>query len=93
MTVKKPERLHDYVSPVMSTDRWVDFVPRKDDIFVCTSYKAGTTWTQTICALLVFQDPKLPGTLSDLSPWVEVVTRPIEDVLAGRLRLGVTRSK
>ncbi len=80
--MKKPERLHEYKSPFMDTGRWADFEPRKGDIFVCTSYKAGTTWTQTICALLVFQKPELPGRLSDLSPWIEVITKPIENVLA-----------
>ncbi len=80
--MKKPERLHEYKSPFMDTDRWADFEPRKGDIFVCTSYKAGTTWMQTICALLVFQRPELPRRLSDLSPWIEVITRPIGDVLA-----------
>lgn len=80
--MNKPERLHDYVTPLMSTDRWAGFDPRRDDILVCTSYKAGTTWTQTICALLIFQKAALPGRLSDLSPWVEVLTRPIDEVLA-----------
>ncbi len=80
--MRKPERLHEYKSLLMDTGRWADFKPRKDDIFVCTSYKAGTTWTQTICALLIFQQPELPGRLSDLSPWIELLTKPIEEVLA-----------
>jgi aryl sulfotransferase len=80
--MSKPERRHAYVNPVMSTERWTGFTHRPGDIFVCTSYKAGTTWTQTICALLVFQTPELPAALSDLSPWIEVVTRPIDEVLA-----------
>ena len=79
--MNKPERLHEYKSPFMDTGRWADFEPRPDDIFVCTSYKAGTTWLQTICALLIVQKPELPGRLSDLSPWVEVITQPIKDVL------------
>ena len=55
---------------------------RPQDIVISTGYKAGTTWMQTICALLVFQRPELPRRLSDLSPWIEVITRPIGDVLA-----------
>ena len=81
--MRKPERLHEYKSLLMDTDRWADFKPRKDDIFVCTSYKAGTTWTQTLCALLVFQNPELPGPLGELSAWIELLTRPIDEVLAG----------
>ena len=30
-------------------------VPRDDDIIINTSYKSGTTWTQTIIANLIFQ--------------------------------------
>ena len=66
----------------MDTARWEDFEPRPDDVFVCTSYKAGTTWTQMICALLVFQKPELPAPLSRLSPWIEVLTQPVEEMLA-----------
>ena len=80
--MRKPERLHEYKGALMDSGRWAKFRPRKDDIFVCTSYKAGTTWTQTICALLIFQQPELPGRLSDLSPWIELLTKPIEEVLA-----------
>ncbi|MBW2282686.1 MAG: sulfotransferase domain-containing protein [Deltaproteobacteria bacterium] len=77
-----PERLRDYKSPLMDTARWEGFVPRPDDVFVCTSYKAGTTWTQMICGLLIFNKPELPAPLSDLSPWIEVLTQPAEDMLA-----------
>lgn len=56
------------------SERWFGFVPRAGDIYVCTSYKSGTTWTQMITALLVFQTPTLASPLNELSPWVDLVT-------------------
>jgi aryl sulfotransferase len=51
--------------------RWASFPLREGDIIVSTPMKCGTTWTQMICALLVFQDPSLPAPLSTLSPWLD----------------------
>ncbi len=53
MSARRPKLLHIYSSPIMNSARWEGFDPRPDDILVCTSYKAGTTWMQMICALLV----------------------------------------
>lgn len=58
--MKKPERTHRYQNSVMNTDRWDAYQPRQDDIIITTSYKAGTTWLQAICAALVFQQPQPP---------------------------------
>ncbi len=82
MRADRPERLHDYTSPMMDSRRWAGFKPRDDDIVVCTSYKAGTTWTQMICALLVLQKTDLGRPLTEISPWVDIQADPIEDVLA-----------
>ncbi len=60
--------------------RWNSFDTRPDDIIVCTSYKAGTTWTQMICALLVHQTPDLPRPLAELSPWLDLRVAPIEEI-------------
>ena len=37
---------------------------------------------QMICAPLIFQDPVLPGRLTELSPWVDVQTEAADDMLA-----------
>ncbi len=81
MTNSKPERIHRYQNLFMDSARWDGFSPRKDDIFVCTPYKSGSTWTQMICALVIFQKPDLPARLSDLSPWLDMRIAPIKEIL------------
>jgi len=71
-----------YKGPITNTDRWTNFRHRAGDIFVCTPPKCGTTWTQAICAMLVFgkaDHGKQPGVLS---PWLDAEFAPIEDDLA-----------
>jgi aryl sulfotransferase len=52
-------------------ERWDSWVPDKGDILVCTPAKCGTTWTQTILAMLVHGGAELPARLPVLSPWVD----------------------
>ncbi len=72
--------LHRYTSPDEDSARWWDFPFRPGDIVISTRSKSGTTWAQMICLLLVFQDPDLPGDLGALSPWLDWLVRPKEDV-------------
>lgn len=65
-----------------NSERWAGFELREDDIIISTPPKCGTTWMQMQCALLVFRTPDLPGPLSTLSPWLDMNTRPLADVLA-----------
>ena len=74
--------VRQYAHPTWTSDRWQGFEPRAGDILICTPYKSGTTWMQMICALLVFQSADLPGTLSELSPWIEIRSEPVEAVHA-----------
>ncbi|THV30301.1 sulfotransferase domain-containing protein [Glycomyces paridis] len=62
--------------------RWLDFPMRDDDIVISTRSKHGTTWTQMICALLIFQTPDLPAPLPELSPWLDWTIAPREAVFA-----------
>lgn len=69
--MKTMEKRH-YDHFVFDSARWEGFEFRPDDIVICTSYKAGTTWTQMICALLIFQTPDLPMPLAEISPWLDM---------------------
>src|ERR1700722_6761484 len=62
--------------------RWSGFPCRDGDIVISTRSKSGTTWMQMICALLVFQTPRLPAPLGELSPWLEWQTVPREELFA-----------
>lgn len=64
-----------YQSFVSDNARWDGFSFRPGDIIISPPAKCGTTWTQMICALLVFQTPDLPQTLDLLSPWMEIRLR------------------
>ena len=77
-----PEQIHHYQNAVMNSSRWENFEPREDDILITTSYKAGTTWMQGICAALVFQQPQPSVAQDELTPWLDANFAPIEDVLA-----------
>ena len=71
-----------YRHPVWDSARWQGFDPRADDILICTPYKAGTTWTQMICALLIFQKAEFGLPLSEISPWLELRAAPGEEIRA-----------
>jgi aryl sulfotransferase len=71
-----------YVNDEEDSARWTGFPFRDGDIVISTRSKTGTTWVQMICALLVFQTPELPEPVARLSPWLDQVTRPREEVYA-----------
>jgi aryl sulfotransferase len=77
-----PEPPARYRSEEEDSARWVGFPFREGDIVISTRSKSGTTWLQMICALLVFQAPDLPGRLSVLSPWLDWLAAPRDDVFA-----------
>jgi aryl sulfotransferase len=76
-----PERTRTYQNHHFDSTRWDNFVSRPDDIVIATSYKAGTTWTQGIVAHLLFHGRDLPGTISEVSPWLDSRTQPLELIL------------
>jgi aryl sulfotransferase len=71
-----------YQSPDEDSARWLGFPFRDDDIVISTRSKTGTTWVQMICALLIFQAPELPAPLAELSPWLDHLIEPVDDVYA-----------
>lgn len=71
-----------YANAFMDSSRWEEITLRPGDIVISTPAKCGTTWTQMICALLIFQRPDLPAPLDELSLWVDLLTRPRGEVRA-----------
>jgi aryl sulfotransferase len=70
-----------YRSPDEDSGRWDRFGYRSGDIVISTRSKHGTTWMQMICALLVFRTPDLPAPLAELSPWLDWLVMPLDEVL------------
>ncbi|HET9732384.1 MAG TPA: sulfotransferase domain-containing protein [Acidimicrobiales bacterium] len=62
--------------------RWDGFEFRPGDIVISTPPKCGTTWMQMMCAVLIFGGADLPGRLTEISPWLDVLTETHESVLA-----------
>jgi len=71
-----------YTSRDEDSARWSGFPFRAGDIVISTRSKSGTTWMQTICALLVFRTTTLPAPIAELSPWLDFLVTPLEEVLA-----------
>jgi aryl sulfotransferase len=62
-------------SRVYDSRRWERWQPRSDDIIIGTYAKCGTTWTQRIVCMLVFQSVE-PRQASTISPWFEMRDGP-----------------
>ncbi len=72
-------RYHSFLS---DSARWDGFALRPGDIIISPPAKCGTTWTQMICGLLIFQSPDFDRPLDLISPWLDMLTRPRADVVA-----------
>lgn len=77
--MRKPVRYHSIIA---DSARWGGFALREGDLIISSPPKCGTTWTQMICALLIFQSPDLPRPLDQLSPWLDQLLRPLDSVVA-----------
>lgn len=55
--------------------RWDDYRPRADDIIIATYPKCGTTWTQRIVGMLIFQSAD-PFPVQESSPWPDMRLPP-----------------
>lgn len=71
-----------YQSLDSDSGRWDGFPFRDGDIVISTRPRSGTTWMQMICALLIFQTTRLPDPLGRLSPWLDHLTMPRDEVYA-----------
>src|SRR5436190_11266369 len=71
-----------YEASMYDSNRWDGFELRPGDIIISTPPKCGTTWTQMICALLILQTSTFDRKLDQMSPWLDMQTRALPDVLA-----------
>ena len=74
--------LKEYRNFVSDNSRWEGFEFRDDDIVISTPAKCGTTWTQMLCALLIFRTPDPPAPLARLSPWLDLQTNDVKSVFS-----------
>jgi aryl sulfotransferase len=77
-----PLREIHYSTNNSDSARWDHFTGRDNDIFVCTPPRSGTTWTQTLCCLLLFGWRDFTIKPSDVSLWYDFNLDPVEAVNA-----------
>ena len=78
MGEREPVRYRGWI---YDSARWGAVRLRPGDVVISTPPKCGTTWTQMICVLLVLQRADIGAPLSVVSPWVDMLTTPIGDVV------------
>ncbi len=71
-----------YRGVMVDSERWERFEHRPGDIVISTPPKAGTTWTQMLCALMIFDGPTFPAKLDAISPWLDMRIRSEDEVFA-----------
>ena len=71
-----------YRTRVEDSARWEGFPFRADDIVISAPPKSGTTWMQTLCAMLVLGGLEFGRPLADISPWLDMQTNNRAEVVA-----------
>ncbi|MDQ2724971.1 MAG: sulfotransferase domain-containing protein [Actinomycetota bacterium] len=69
-----------YRTEMLDSARWQAFPFRPGDIVISPPPKCGTTWVQMICALLIFGSPDLDRPLDLVSPRLDALIAPLEEV-------------
>ena len=81
MNIAMPQRTLAYKGEATDTDRWDSFTHREGDVFICTPEKCGTTWTQTMVAMLIMQQTEFETPPSVFSPWLDAGLMPLEAMI------------
>ncbi|HLX37753.1 MAG TPA: sulfotransferase domain-containing protein [Candidatus Binataceae bacterium] len=85
MPERGPKPTRRYFTHFIDSSRWSSIALRPRDIIVSTSPKSGTTWMQRIVSVLIHGE-HLPGSLSEISPWIDLRAVPVPiEALAARL--------
>jgi aryl sulfotransferase len=74
--------LASYRNVVYDNARWQGFPFRADDIVISTPPKCGTTWMQTLCAMLVLDEVQFDRPLAEISPWLDMLTNELTGVVS-----------
>jgi hypothetical protein len=74
--------LRHYEGFMADSSRWERFRFRPDDVVISTPAKCGTTWMQTIVGMLLLDRTDLGAPLGTLSPWLDMLIRPEDEVFA-----------
>jgi aryl sulfotransferase len=74
--------VRSYTSWIEDNARWSALELRAGDIVISTPAKSGTTWMQQCCSVLIFQTATPPKPMADVSPWLDMLTAPLDEVLA-----------
>ena len=77
---RRGRALNDVLLDSIKAGRWADFPFRQGDIVISAPPRSGTTWTQMLCALLIFQTPDLPAPLPELSQLLEAAGESRDEV-------------
>lgn len=70
-----------YRNMVWDSDRWARHRHRPGDIVITTPPKCGTTWMQNIVAMLVLGTTSFDRPVARMSPWLDQLLRPLDEVL------------
>ncbi|OAN68953.1 hypothetical protein A8B82_04580 [Sulfitobacter sp. EhC04] len=71
-----------YLGALTDNRRWDSIRIRPDDVIVASPPKCGTTWMQTIIALLFSGDPAVETEVALRMPWVDIRLRELPEVAA-----------
>lgn len=71
-----------YRTFIADSERWTRFEHRPGDIVISTPPKSGTTWTQMLCALSIFDGREFPAQLDALTPWLDMRIRSEDEVFS-----------
>jgi len=72
---------HTFITAMEDSRRWRGVRRRPGDIVISTPPKSGTTLTQGIVASLLWPSGDAPGSTSSLSPWVDAMLTPLQDLV------------
>lgn len=82
MTDQFPQCDQVYDTDVSNSEIWSRFEQRSDDIIISTPPKCGTTWMQSICGLMVFEDPDANPGIGTTSKWLDSKFNDEAEVMA-----------